>query len=236
MSTSVGVPVSAGAGRQLSELRAQVQRRTGRSDSSLLNDAINDALRELSNRMFFNDLMTTGTTSLASGEYYATLAVDIAWLLELRLENDEQSYQLVEYDEKEYKFLYPDPDTLSSGDPWGYWLDASGVVYLDTKVSAARDLVGTYWKRHPVLSDDTDTLEILGFDHGVVALATAIVFENGEQFTSAAYWRSAFQGHLVSYQRKEQRRPGRVMYMGQKPKVNQVPANYWNMPFVKGVE
>jgi hypothetical protein len=183
-----------------SELRALVIQNTGRSDkTSLINSAINIALKEISSAKRWSDLLTRGTATLTANTGYIDLASDLARLDEVRLfETSGTTAWDLEVRRKSWLTgKYPNPEAYSPGKPVFAYLEARR-LYLYPIPDAAYPVRYTYYKIHADLSSDSSSSDLRFVDQAVIAFATAWVFQSLQQHDDAKRWFGTYAAFLAS--------------------------------------
>ena len=218
-----------------SEIRTLIIATTGRSDKeTLINSAINIALRKVSAEALWNDLLTEADVTTGADDTYVTLADNVRRLTEVRWIDGLNSSRIVIQPKTWIIRLYPAPDELPSGVPLFGYLQGLRLYLVPPVAEADYTIRYSYYPLHADLSDDTTETTIPQADEAVIAYATYWVFKSLEQHDDAERWLIDYRLRLVDAKRMDL--SSAVDYAGRPRGLGDpVSANYYLDPFVRSM-
>lgn len=217
------------------ELRALVIEATRRSDkASLINDAINFALADISSQHLWSDLLVEATATLTEGSTSVSLAADVARVTEVRIldESGTPSWPLQVRPKSWVVRKFPNPSAGSQGRPnFGY---LEGTTLSTVPVPDVDYTVRySYYRIHPNLTSDGSSTLVRGIDPAVIAYATHWVFQSIEKYEEARRWLEIYAMKLTIAKKVD--KDNSVVQSIAESRDEQLPANheYWLDPLVR---
>lgn len=177
-------------------IRTEVEETTGRDDkSSMMNEQINAAIFHLSTRWKFPPLQAVSTVSTVSGEPSILLPLNCFAIFYVR---DNTSAKSTLTDSSWEQYLQADRSTSGAGTP-GQWCRYNQLLYLFNGIpDGVYEIEISWWKRHPVLSADTDDhLLMAEWEEGIRLLATEYAFTKLNEYQKAAASRERFNQYMA---------------------------------------
>lgn len=182
------------------EIRDLVVEATGRTDkTSLINSAINIALEELSSRRSWSDLLVNTQVSLDEGEVSVDLASNTTRLIETRIV-DVSGSPASDLKIKQKTWIvkrFPNPPAAAAGRPIYGYLEGQTLYFIPV-TNAAYDLKYSYYRLHPALTSDSDSVLIRGASSAIVAYTVYWVFQSLERNKEAQVWFGTYATKLAA--------------------------------------
>lgn len=219
-----------------SEIRNLVVENTRRTDkTSLINSAINIAVAELSSQRTWSDLQLEADLTTTASVASVDLPSDYHRLVEGRLVvagSNFLSRQIQIYPKTWVVKHYPNPENIAVGKPVLGYLEGTK-LFLVPYPDDAYTLKITYFRLHPALATDSDTVLIRHGSQAVVAYATAWTFRAIEKHQDAAEWMQTYAQLLATA--KEVDTSNSAVQRVAEPRGAAVPLvqEYWLDPFTK---
>lgn len=215
-----------------SDIRAIVEENTGRTDkTTVINNAINAALKEVSGKHNWRDLRTEASVTTVADQEYIALASDVRRLDEVRWMDGLNSYEITIRPKTWLVHYWPDFSAQSSGKPRYGYLEGT-TLYMVPPPNEAKTITYSYFKRHASLTDETTDIDFSIADEAVIAYATYRVFKSVQMHEDAVQWFADYKEALKTakamdrHSAVQQRATPRGMG-------SPVPEDYWVNPFIK---
>jgi len=217
-----------------SEIRTLVESATGRTDkTTLINSAINIALRKVSSEALWNDLLTEAEATTTADTEYVALASTVRRLSEVRLIDGLSSYRIIVSPKTWVVSMFPDLTAYSSTKPHYGYLEGT-TLYFVPPPDDAYTLRYTYYPLHTDLSDDTTETTIPQADEAVISYTVYWVFKSLEQHVNAREWHADYIVQLREAKRVD--RNAAVEHFARPRYAGEIlPADYWQQPFIRTV-
>lgn len=221
-----------------SEIRALVLEATGRSDkATLMNLAINIALKEFSAARLWSDLMVEDDISISAGTTYVDFAADTQRVAEVRFIVSGSAFQSRPLLVRPKSWIvqnFPAVSEQSSGKPLYGYIEGKK-LYLVPVSDGDYTIRLTYFRLEPdMTTDDAEMVTTVG-GQAVAAYATFWTFLNIEKAEDAKRWLETYQLLLRSAIKIDGDNSA-VRYVaiqrGSQPVSS---GDYWNDPFVRSM-
>jgi len=217
-------------------LRTRVQNIVGRTDTNsttIIDDALDEALTEISLRHPFRELRSQSDLSIVADDLLIALPTGTFDIVELRLIDGVSSYPLILKSKKWVTELYPNIDADSTGKPELCYKEGSN-LYLQPQCDGSYTIRITVLKLMDALDTDSEEPEVTSVDRAIVALASSIAFMSFEQFISSERWEAKFERALIVAIIADERRIGEdIRHDEFDSRMVVFPPNYVNDPFFK---
>ena len=206
-----------------------------RSDThdDLVEDALNFALQEISMRHAFRDMKSQSNIVTADGVAYATLPTSTHRVVEARLIDGTQSYELDLRPKRQLVNLHPNASSESEGKPDFAYQEGS-LLYLFPIPDDAYTITLTVVKLMADMDDDSDTPEVSGIDRVIIAWAVSWVYEALDMHDTATRWLQRFEMLITQAILDDETRIAENLVMQPHTSGMTVyPNDYYNDPFFK---
>ncbi len=220
-----------------SQVRSQVIENTGRDDDTTrLNNAINRSLGKVSGENLWTDLIEDEETTLAVDSYTLSLASDMQRLLGFTILDGLSSYPLKIRSRVFFQKKFPAYSTgsYSSGKP-RFGFVQGNTLYFAPPAGDTYSVLYTYYRTHPDLTADTDSILVPNLDEAVIAYATYLVFKGLQLHEDAAQWRIEYGAMLKDAKDLDKHPLETHLAQMNNDTGHSIPEDYWLDPFCKHV-
>jgi hypothetical protein len=213
-------------------IRSQVEENTARTDkTTTINNAIDAALKKISSRHNWRDLLTEATVICVIDQEFIALASDVRRLAEVRWMDGLSSYEIEIRPKSWLIHMWPDFSVQPSNKPRFAYLEGT-TLYMTPRPATANTLKYSYYKRHASLTDDNTSIDFTIADEAVIAYATYRVFKSVQMHEDATMWLADFQQALKDAKEMD-RHSGIVRQATPRGLGEPVHEDYYLDPFVK---
>lgn len=188
------------------QLRSLVIDNTRRSDKTdLINAAIDLALEEIGLVHDFRLMSEESDLSVAQSAASVALPSDYYQVLEARLIDGTESFELQIKDKNWVVERWPNIASVPEGTPTVAY-EENGTLVLAPRPNRTYTIRVTVSKLPSSLTSDSSSPTIAGISHAIVAWATAYVFKSIQQFEAARFWMQEYARSLILAVRADKRR------------------------------
>ncbi len=217
------------------QIRNLIVENTGRTDkTSLINDAIDIALEEISSGHLWSDLLVEATATLTAAAGSVTLATDLRRLTEIRVLDGTSSRPIAMRRKTWLLQKFPNPAASSDAKPvYGY---LEGItLHVIPEADVQYTLEYTYYRTHPALAADGDSPLIRNISTTVIAYASFWVWNAIEREAEAKRWFDTYQTLLRNAKQLDRADSAVVVEAEQRGQfINpNAPLEYWLDPFAR---
>ena len=216
-------------------IRSLVEDAIGRTDkTSLIDSAIDIAVEEISTQRLWSDLLNEDDVIMTIDTQSVVLdATDIARVTEVRVIDGTTSRPIGLRSKTWVVTHFPNPSAVNSGKPTFGYLEGTTlfVVPLPDETYTIRY---SYYRLHPAMTTDAQTVTIRHIGPAVAAYATFWVFQSIERHEDAERWLATYLKLLESARKIDKENSAVKQVFDQRGQVF-VSGEYWLDPFVTGM-
>lgn len=218
------------------QLRTSVINNTQRDDKvEFINQALNDALAEMSSRHTWRSLRTQQEVSILTDATDVAIPEGISHIVSVRVKNtdDTITHNLILKDKRELEKYYPALGTQNTSATPAYAYEEAGTLHFMPRASQDCTLIITGDINPGNLTIDTDVPSIVGSEPAIIAWATAEVFRSIQQLGDAQFWDNHYEKRLIILIRDDKSRPGqkRIIRGFENLPTDQYIVEPWKDPF-----
>jgi len=188
-----------------SELRSEVEERTGRTDKSTRIDTLLDlGIRELTKYHDFEEIRAESDLTTVASQAYVALPTNTRSVVEARMIDGTNSWPLVIKRKKWLTDRIPNVSALSEGKPVYAYKEGDNFYLLRIPDDAYTVRVTVYPKPSDFASDATENpVELL--DEALIGYAAEGVLLGVEEYEAAAQWNPRWKAALLQAIRQDNR-------------------------------